>query len=209
MAAMIGIISDWHMPEFADDFTKLYPDLLPKHMTAEEALFTTGLGKLARILSFMLKGTTTDAFACIKALEKVESPYEILNRTTQGGKFISGKVKQINSDYEKLLANARAAADASTDKKFLIYTYRGQQSFSGDLANELLFHYPEKIIVVGRERSEYYMLSFRARNVPVLPALKKALVGIDGYGGGHENASGGSVNKKDFEKFIEQFKGEF
>ena len=206
---MAGIVSDWHMPEFADEFRKLYPDLLPKPMTAEEALFTTPLGKLGRIFSFMLKGPTSESMACIRALEKVTSPYDILNRLTKEGRFIYNKFKQINNDYEKLLAAAKTAADRSSDKKFLIFTYKSKQSFSGDLANELLFLYPDRILVVGRERQDYHMLSFRARNVPVLPALKKALVGIDGYGGGHEQASGGSVNKNDFEKFIEQFKGEF
>ena len=207
--AMAGIVSDWHMPEFADKFIKAYPQLLPKPMTAEEALFTTDIGKLGRIFSFMLKGPTSEAMACIRALEKVTDPYEILNRTTSHGKFIYHQFKKINSDYEQLLAAAKKAGDSSKDKKFLIFTYKGKQSFSGDLANELLFLYPERILVVGRERQDYYMLSFRARNVPVLPALKKALVGVDGYGGGHENASGGSINKKDFERFIQKFKGEF
>ncbi len=207
--AMAGIVSDWHMPEFAGKFTKAYPQLLPKPMTAEEALFTTDLGKLGRIFSFMLKGPTSEAMACVRALEKVTDPYEILERTTSHGKFIYRQFKKISSDYEQLLAAAKKAADESKDKKFLVFTYKGKQSFSGDLANELLFLYPDRILVVGRERQDYYMLSFRARNVPVLPALKKALVGIDGYGGGHENASGGSVNKKDFERFIEKFKGEF
>ncbi len=207
--AVVGTISDWHMPEFADKFRKLYPDLLPKPMTAEEALFTTGVGKLARIVSFMLKGPVSDALSCIRALEKVTSPYNILNRLTPEGKFIYGKVRKINEGYEKLLVEAKAAADKSQDMKFLIFTYKGQQSFSGDLANELLFLYQDKIIVVGRERSESLMLSFRARNVPVLPGLKKALVGVDGYGGGHDNACGGSVKKKDFEKFIRQFREQF
>ncbi|MBI2145102.1 hypothetical protein HYU18_02150 [Candidatus Woesearchaeota archaeon] len=207
--AMIGIVSDWHMPEFAEEYIKEYPDLLPKRMTAEEALFTTPLGKLGRILSFMLKGPTSEAHACIRALEKIKDPHEILERTTGPGKFIHNKFKAINNEYEKLLVAAKEAANASSDKKFLIYTYKSQQSFSGDLANELLFLYPDRILVVGRERQEAYMLSFRARNVPVLPGLKKALVGIDGYGGGHENACGGSVNKNDFEKFVEQFKAQF
>ncbi len=207
--AMIGIVSDWHMPEFANEFIKEFPHLLPKQMSAEEALFTTPLGRLGRIFSFMLKGPTSEAHACIRALEKVAGPMDILERRTKEGKFIYGRFRQINAEYEKLLSVAKKAADSSPDKKFLIFTYKSQQSFSGDLANELLFLYPNRILVVGRERSGAYMLSFRARNVPVLPALKKALVGIDGYGGGHANACGGSISKADFERFIEAFKGEF
>lgn len=210
--ATIGSVSDWHMPDYADEFRRLYSDLLPKPMTAEEALFTTKLGELGRMFSFMLKGPAYDAFGCIKALEHVNGPYEILNRTTAEGRLIYSRFKRINAEYQRLLADAKAVGDgtdSSSDSNFLIFTYKGMQSLSGDLANELLFLYPNRIIVVGREKSEYVMLSFRARNVPVLPALQKALRGIDGYGGGHEQACGGSVNKNDFERFIEQFKREF
>ncbi len=207
--AMAGIVSDWHMPEFADEFSKLYPDLLPGKMTAEEALFTTKIGKLGRIFSFMLKGPTSEAHECIRALEKVNEPNEILERKTEPGKRIFRQFNKINKEYEKLLVEAKECADNADDKKFLIFIYKGKQSFSGDLSNELLFLYPERIIVVGRERNEAVMLSFRCRNTPVLPALKNALDGIDGYGGGHEHASGGSVSKKDFDKFIEQFKRQF
>lgn len=207
--AMAGIISDWHMPDIAPEFIREYPDLLPKPMTAEEAMFTTGIGKLGRILSFMLKGPTTEAVACVRALEKVNTPYEILNRITKEGKFIYNKYKEINTEYEKLLNEAKEAADNGPDKKFIIFTYKSKQSFSGDLSNELLFRYPDRIIVVGRERPENIMLSFRARNTPVLKPLLAALKGIDGYGGGHENACGGCVKKEQFEKFVKRFKEQF
>jgi oligoribonuclease NrnB/cAMP/cGMP phosphodiesterase (DHH superfamily) len=207
--AMTGIVSDWHMPDFAGEFIKEYPDLLPKMMTAEEAMFTTNIGKLGRILSFMLKGPTSEAVACIRALEKINSPYEILNRITKEGKFISNKYQAVYKEYEQLLNQAKAQAEDQLDKKFLIFTYHSQQSFSGDLSNELLFLYPDMIIVVGRERPEQVMLSFRARNTPVLKPLLAALKGIEGYGGGHENACGGAVKKEQFEKFIKKFKEQF
>jgi len=206
--AMAGIVSDWYMPDFAPEFIREYPDLLPKPMTAEEAMFTTGIGKLGRIMSFMLKGPTSEAVACIRALEKINTPYDILNKLTKEGKFIHHKFKEINAEYEKLLAEAKETAQKESGK-FLIFMYKSKQSFSGDLANELLFLYPDRIIVVGRERPEYYMLSFRARGTPVLKPLLTALKGIDGYGGGHENASGGAVKKEQFEKFIKKFKEQF
>ncbi len=205
--AMAGAVSDWHMPDFAAEFCKEYPDLLPKLMSAEQAMFTTVIGKLGRIFSFMLKGPTADAVACIRALEKISSPYDILNRTTKEGKFIYNKYKAISEGYEKLLQEAKAAAE---DKgQFIVFIYKGDQSFSGDLANELQFLYPDKIVVVGRIRPEYVMLSFRARSTSVLKPMLSALKGIDGYGGGHENACGGAVKKDDFEKFIKKFREQF
>ena len=42
----------------------------------------------------------------------------------------------------------------------------------------------------------------------ILSILKNALVGIEGYGGGHEYACGASVKKEDFERFIENIKSQ-
>jgi single-stranded DNA-specific DHH superfamily exonuclease len=207
--AMTGIISDWYMPKFENQFRKQYPDLLPKKMTAEQAIFTTKIGRLGRMLSFMLKGSLINALACIRALENVKTPYEILEKSTNEGILIHEKFDRIYENYEIILNDAKATADDTSKDKFLIFTYKTNQSFTGDLSNELLFLYPKRIIVIGREKSDRVMLSFRSRDVPVLPALQKALKGIDGYGGGHENACGGSVSKEDFPKFIEQLKNEF
>jgi hypothetical protein len=206
--AMAGIVSDWHMPDFAPEFVREYPDLLPKMMTAEEALFTTGIGKIGRILSFMLKGPTSDAVNCIRALEKINSPYEIMNKLSKEGKFIYNKYKEISAEYDKLLSQARASVE-SGESRFLIFTYKSKQSFSGDLSNELLFLYPDRVIVVGREKPDSVMLSFRSRNSSVLKPLTAALKGIDGYGGGHEHACGGSVKRDHFAKFIKAFVEQF
>jgi hypothetical protein len=43
-------------------------------------------------------------------------------------------------------------------------------------------------------------------NIPA--ALEKALVGIDGYGGGHEYACGACIKVDDFPRFIENMKKE-
>ena len=39
--------------------------------------------------------------------------------------------------------------------------------------------------------------------------LKKALEGLDGDGGGHDNACGAHVAVKDFDVFLERFKAQF
>jgi len=39
-------------------------------------------------------------------------------------------------------------------------------------------------------------------------SLEKALVGIDGYGGGHEHACGAAIKKHDFKKFIENIEAQ-
>ena len=74
------------------------------------------------------------------------------------------------------------------------------------MKTEILQH----IIILAREKSGEYKMSLRSgRHGPIIDkALEKALIGVDGYGGGHEKACGANVKKADFERFIENFKRE-
>jgi single-stranded DNA-specific DHH superfamily exonuclease len=204
--AMVGIVGDWFIPEFADLFSEKYPELLPPEIKKpEEALYKTEIGRLARIFSFILKGRSSDALACVKVLTRIESPYEILRQETPAGKFIYKKYMNVSLEYDKLFSAAKKLGERNSP--FLVYTYsENRMSFTGDLSNELLFTFPQKIIIVGREKSGEMKCSLRSADVKLEPLLKKALVGIDGYGGGHEMACGTCVKNQDWKKFLEQLK---
>ena len=63
--------------------------------------------------------------------------------------------------------------------------------------------YPEKVILIGREKSGEMKMSLRSKEIILPRLIEKALVGIKGYGGGHDFAIGSSVKIEDFERFIE------
>jgi hypothetical protein len=205
--AMAGIIGDWLIPEFLKEFSDQYPDLfLDKAKTPGEALFTTKLGELSRIFAFILKGASDEALKCVNIISRIDSPYEILNQETPAGKYIYKRYKHFDKIYQELLERAKKTpAD-----NFLIFTYTGKDSFTGELSNELLFLNPDKVVITGRERMDEVRMSLRGGGKnEILPRLKKALEGIDGYGGGHEYACGATVKKHDFVKFIDKFRSEF
>ena len=201
--AMVGIIGDWYLPVFSKEFSKLYPKLLPKKVSKPEvALFKTEIGKLVRVFSFILKGKTQDVMKCVKILTRIKEPNEILNQTTSQGKFIYKRYKQINEQYEELLSGIKA-----TKSKLVVFTYeQDKMSFTADLGNELLFKYPKKVILVGREKNGEVKCSMRSSNIKLPPILKEALKDVDGYGGGHTYACGCCINKKDFNRFVENIK---
>lgn len=205
--AMAGIIGDWWIPEFLKEFADQYPDLIDEKIKSPgEALFTTKLGELSRIFSFILKGASDEALKCVSILSRIDSPYEILSQETPSGKYIHKRYKHFDKLYQALLERAKkAVAD-----DFLIFTYSGKDSFTGELSNELLFLNPEKVVITGRERNDEVRMSIRGagKNV-ILPRLKKALEGIEGYGGGHEYACGATVKKHEFVRFMEKFRAEF
>ncbi len=199
--AMVGCIGDWFLPEFAHEFSEQYPDLLEKSVSnPDDAMFKSKLGILVRVFSFILKGKAEDAAKSVKVLMKVASPYDILEQKTPEGRFLWRRFEKFNTLYQKLLSEAISRMSKDV---FCIFSYKAQTSFSSDLANELLYRFPDKFIIVAREKDDELKMSLRSRTIPVLPRLKKALEGVEGIGGGHEYACGANVKKKDFAKFAE------
>ncbi len=203
--ATIGCVFDHYIPDFIEEFIKEYPDLLDrKPRDPGEALYTKRLGKLVRIFSLNLKGKAKDVRKSIKALEKIDSPYDILDRRTEYGTMLFSRYEKLNKEYECLLEEAK---NKVTHEKLFIFIYpSAATSFTSELCNELTYLYPDKFIIVGRKKDGEIRMSLRSKRINISDVLKKALVGIKGYGGGHDYACGGAVKEEDFERFIENIK---
>ncbi|MFC1690801.1 DHHA1 domain-containing protein [Nanoarchaeota archaeon] len=203
--AAIGIVADWQFMPILDDFSKKYSDLLPAEIKKpEDALFASKLGKFVKIFSFILKGKLSEVYKCVKILTRIKDPYEILEKKTAQGKYIYDKYQEVNSVYDELLNEAKAQKPKDNVLKY-IYD-ESNSSFTKELSNELLYLHPDNVILVARDKSGEIKMSLRSSKHNLKPALQKALVGVEGYGGGHEHASGACVKKEDFEVFLEQLK---
>jgi single-stranded DNA-specific DHH superfamily exonuclease len=206
--ATAGAIGDWYFPPYAKEFQKLRPDILPPEInTVQDALFNSPIGTLVKAFSFNLKGPTGDVNKSVRILTRIDNPDEILKQTTPRGKLIWKKYVTINKVYEKMLADIMKAA---TKDKLLVYTYADDKlSLTKDLSNEALYRCKDKVIVLGRIKDGEVRCSLRApANVRLDKALEKALVGVQGYGGGHEQACGAGIQQHDFARFIENLRRE-
>ena len=205
--AAIGCVADWFVPPFINDFKKEFPDLLDKQYNGPgDIIYATKLGHLIRIFSFVLKGKTDDVMKSIKILTRIESPYEILNQETAQGKFIYKRYEQINKLYEPLLKDVLKTAEKTKDK-LVVFIYKDDKtSFTSDLGNEMIYRHPDKIILIGREKNEEMKCSLRSSKIVLPPMIEKALIGLGGYGGGHEHACGLNVKTRDFDEFVKRFK---
>jgi len=198
--AMTGCVADWFLPkDLKKGFSEEYPDLLPRKIkTPQDALFTTEIGKLARIFSFILKGSTQSAMTCVKILTRISDPYEILKQSTPKGKFIWKKYKKIYNNYKEIKDSIKVSKD-----KIILYIYsESKMALTADLSNEVLYENPDKFIIIGREKSGEVKCSLRSTKYNVLPILEKALQGIQGYGGGHLHACGANIKTEDFDRFV-------
>lgn len=203
--AMAGCIADWFLPEFTAEFCEKYPTLMKEPVkTVEEALYTTKIGRVARVFSFIQKGSIKQTMGCIKILTRVEAPDDFLEQKTSQGKYLWKWFSSVNGEYQELLRGVEPPNDSLL---FFHYT-EDKMSFTSDISNELLYKYPDKTILVCREKGDELKCSVRDTKRALPAAIEKALAGLHGYGGGHTHACGMCVATADFEVFLERFKKE-
>jgi len=203
--AAVGTIGDWFLPPFMDELVEKYPDLISKEVKSpEQALFSTQFGKIAKIISFNLKGKSNQIKKSIFSLIQVKEPYEILYGSSPAGKYLLKRFNHVNEEFETHLKKA----NSSKKGKLLVYTYQSNISFTKDLANELLYLNPDSVVIVGRESRGFLRLSFRASEHNLLEVLPKVFSGLDGGSGGHEHACGGHIKTEQFDELIKRLKKE-
>ncbi len=197
--AICGCIGDNFLPDFIDEFAKKYRELWKQDIkTAFQALYETDIGKITRVLSFALKDRTSNVVRMLKFLLKVKSPREIL--IDEPKNHILFRFNQVNKKYQKLIEKAR---NFVSGKKLIYFQHGGDLSLSADIANELSYRFPGKIIVVAYMKGTKANLSLRGKGVKRITL--EAIKGLkDATGGGHEDATGAKINIGDLSKFKER-----
>jgi single-stranded DNA-specific DHH superfamily exonuclease len=202
----LGSISDWYFPEYVKEFSKKYPDLLSsKIKTPPEAIFDSKLGELINIFSLSLKKSTSKVHKIANLLLKIEDPYELLEAKTSRSKFIQREVGPLLVDYNKVIRYIQKQKP-TRDKLFILELPKTKNSYTSTVSNYVIYKHPKKIIIIIRKKEDRIMMSLRSHKINIRDPLTKALEGLDGFGGGHENACGASINIGQFEEFIQKFK---
>lgn len=195
--AMCGCIGDNLFPDFVDNFKESWPEMWGNAKTAFQALYETDIGKVTRILGFALKDRTSNVVRMLKFLLKAKSPQDILEDDAKN--FLLFRYNQVNKKYQQLIDKAKNFARG----KIIYFQYGGDLSLSADIANELSYTFPEKIIVVAYIQGTKANISLRGKNIRGITL--KAIEGLENAtGGGHEQATGAKINLEDLPKFKER-----
>ena len=201
--ATLGAVADWFIPKYLKEFMKDYPGIVETaSKNPGDIIYNSKLGKLIRVFSFILKGQHKEVMKSVKILTRIKSPYAILNQETPEGKYIYKRYEEVNDVYEPILKDALETIEKSGEK-LAVYTYKDDKSaFTSDISNEAIYRFPGKIILIAREKNDEMKCSMRSSRINLIPIIDKALAGLNGYGGGHENACGLNIKKHDFEEFV-------
>ena len=194
--AVVGSISDRFMPEFYSEFREKYPDISIDSEDAFEVRYKSQIGKIVKILSFALKDRTTNVVNMMRFLINARTPYEVLEES-KDNYTMHRRFDQIDLKYQVLIKKAERV---KSSEKLLFFQYSGDLSISSDLANELCYNFPDKIIVVAYLSGIKANISARGKNVREI--ILKSIEGFqDSTGGGHEEAVGAKIRVEDSEEF--------
>jgi len=203
--AVLGCIADCYSPDFLESFKKENPEILAgKNKTAFDIYYNTELGKIARILAFGILDKTSNVVSMIKFLIKTSNIHDLTQENSNTRSFLS-RFEYINEKYQKLL---KKAEESVNKKDLLFFSYSGDMSISQELANELSYRHPKKVIVVLYSSSGKANISIRgARDIRTL--FLNSIADIEGStGGGHEHSCGGKIPSDSIAKFRDNLERE-
>jgi len=198
--SMIGCISDCYLPDFYSEFEKKYPDLgLKNPKSAFDLLYKSEIGRIARILDFSLKDSITNVVNMTKFMISSKSPLDILEESSKTKQILS-RYNEVNGKYQQLMEKARALAG----KNLIYFQYGGSLSLSANLSNQLIYEFPDKIVVVVFISGDVANISIRGKG-NIRKLTLEAIEEIPGAtGGGHENATGAKINVSYLPNFKEK-----
>lgn len=201
-----GSIADNFVPKIYDEFKKIYPDLCIDSEEAFDLLYNSRIGSVATILNCGLKDKTTYVMKMIRFLIKTKSPYEVLEKTSENSEMHE-KFQMIQKKLKKFLDKAQEQSKFSD--KLIFFEYGGDTSMSAEISNSLKYLFPKRIIFVAYSSDSKPFVNISGRGNNVKKFLDKVLEkgGFENArGGGHENAVGARIMKKDLYKFKEYIK---
>jgi len=196
--ATIGTAGDYSLATIKQ-FNKKFPDLCKYQEAPEKVIYKTKLGRLIRIFSFLLKHPHYKVLQYVNLLEKIKSPYELLEQSSENAKEIIKIYEKVNKVYQKRLEKA---LKPQKSKVHVFLNNSEKIGFRADLASEVQYNFKDKIIIIGKQTDNIVRMSIRYQKGNLRKMLEKALQGLDSRCGGHEHACGGNINSKDFEEFI-------
>ncbi|MEM3091399.1 MAG: hypothetical protein QXX55_01705 [Candidatus Pacearchaeota archaeon] len=194
---LTGCIADGFIPKESKNFKEKYPDLWIDSKNVFEIFYKSKIGKISRMFNFALKDKYKNVIKMIHFLIKVKEPTEILEEKPEN-QLMHKRFKYIEKKIKILLRKALSAAKKSD--KIIFFKYSGKLSISADLSNELIYRFPNKIVIVVYISQMRANISGRGQNVKKY--IIKAIENLENSrGGGHENAVGAQIMANDIEKF--------
>ncbi len=158
--AATGIVADWQLPPNTKQIQEEFPGYMDGVTTGPQALFESQAGQMVDIIDFNLKGVNVKPLQVVKTLDKIQHPKEIFEQTTEEGAWIYKRAVKHMDECQALIEAAKQ--DYDKEDPLLVFRYtENQTSFTRQIANRLVYEYPEKFIIIVRRKNGDMKMSLR------------------------------------------------
>ena len=136
----------------------------------------------------------------MRFMVKVKGPMDVLEENSKT-KQILKRYNELNLKYQNILKKARKVVG----DKMIYFQYGRGLSLSSNLANQLIYEFPEKIVIVIYLSTDTANVSLRSRDLDIRKITLEAIKDIPGsIGGGHEHSTGARMLISDLPLFKER-----
>ena len=191
--AAIGMIADYELTDSKDIIEEIN-----KRYSIEDP-YESVFSKIGDMISAT---RSTKSMSC-------EEITDLMVRSRDPDDFIKSDDRLLNSYKE--IANEIAAVVLDAEKgsertgKVILYNIKSKYNLRSSISSELSKRHPNKIVIVYQEVSNRIKVSARSQGEYDIGKLfQEATAGFDASAGGHENAAGATVEKKDWDAFKEK-----
>jgi len=165
------------------------------------------LKRLGDVGDYVIKGTEEEKeadrlIAAVKAIKGTKSLIGVaknISRIKELKHFIYGEYGKYKDRFEKELEE-QIDSFKSEEGKVIFFEVKSEYNILAYLSSYIFELFPEKTIVLYRERMGTYGISGRSKKYNMGKIFKKASEGI-GKGGGHPVAAGARIKSRYFDKF--------
>jgi hypothetical protein len=191
----VGVVADWGAEKVPAEFWKVVKESHPGMCgrVKQESLVKGRLGEMALMIDCTIaRDRSSGAVYSLKALKEANSWSEFL-----AGKGKSGAMKKARAEIMQEVNKVFGAEIVK--KEFVLLRFQSPHRIKSLVAAMAKERYKNKMIVIAQDEKDKVRLSFRQGRG--LDKLAKELTYGIGEGGGHPEASGGHIRKKDWETF--------
>ncbi len=211
--AAVGTIEDFGAAERKDLIEKCmkkYPELFEKKDIDNRKLFDTTFGLVGKIIgSAPSWASYQGAELATKVLLEVDSPRDFLDLNNKDVKMLYEKFEMIDLDVKKAVRQFDEKNEK--DGRVRMLTISSEYPIKSKVSTIISAkdEYYKDVIVVVEENTKSVSMSLRNQSgdFDLDSIIRESLSGLEGAGGGHRKAAGAVVAKKDFDAFMEKFKG--
>ncbi len=203
--AGVGLVHDIGSEDFKEFMNQIYRKFPELREGKNVYGFESRLGQIVSVITAAGYGAAAEK-AAVKLCIEAKDPMAILERKYPEARLLQCAKEGINKEINYYVKNWRTKAKIFPDINLALYKINSKHNIGSAVSTILSLKNPETIFVIYKKINGIIKISTRnqVKRINCDELTKRLAVNLmNGVGGGHIPAAGGSFAAKDLKKFLE------